>query len=58
MNVGKVNFNTELRTGILATLQEKLPGYRIDGENMQGLLGHWNGSAKDFASGLLATLTR
>ena len=58
MNVGKVNFNTELRTGILATLQEKLPEYRIDGENMQGLLGHWNTSAKDFASGALATLTR
>ena len=58
MNVGKVNFNTELRTGILATLQEELPGHRRDGENMQGLLGHWNTSAKDFASGAFATLTR
>jgi tagatose 1,6-diphosphate aldolase GatY/KbaY len=58
MNVGKVNFNTELRTGVLATLQEKLPAHRADGENLQALLGHWNNSAKDFAAGTLATLTR
>jgi tagatose 1,6-diphosphate aldolase GatY/KbaY len=57
MNVGKVNFNTELRTGILATLQEHLPGHRADGENLQGLLGHWDRSARDFATGALATLT-
>ncbi|MFJ5698664.1 class II fructose-bisphosphate aldolase [Arthrobacter sp. NPDC093139] len=58
MNVGKVNFNTELRTGILATLQEQLPGHRVDGENLQSLLGHWSSSAKDFAARTLATLTR
>lgn len=58
MNVGKVNFNTELRTGVLATLQEQLPGHRADGENLQALLGHWTGTAKDFAAGTLATLTR
>jgi tagatose 1,6-diphosphate aldolase GatY/KbaY len=58
MNVGKVNFNTELRAGVLATLQDHLPGHRMDGENMQGLLGRWNTSAKDFASGAISTLTR
>lgn len=58
MNVGKVNFNTELRTGVLATLQEQLPGHRADGENLQALLGHWNRSAAEFAAGTLATLTR
>jgi tagatose 1,6-diphosphate aldolase GatY/KbaY len=58
MNVGKVNFNTELRTGVLATLEEQLPGQRADGENLQALLGHWNSSARDFASTTLATLTR
>ncbi|MFC9335971.1 class II fructose-bisphosphate aldolase [Arthrobacter sp. NPDC057009] len=58
LNVGKVNFNTELRTGILATLQEQLPGHRMDGENMQGLLGYWNKSANDFASRTISTLTR
>lgn len=58
MNVGKVNFNTELRTGVLATLEEQLPGHRADGENLQALLGHWNSSARDFATTTLATLTR
>ncbi|TPV48830.1 class II fructose-bisphosphate aldolase [Pseudarthrobacter phenanthrenivorans] len=58
MNVGKVNFNTELRTGVLSTLQEQLPGHRADGENLQGLLGHWNSSARGFATTTLATLTR
>lgn len=58
MNVGKVNFNTELRTGVLATLQEQLPAHRADGENLQGLLGHWNTSAREFATAALGTLTR
>ena len=58
MNVGKVNFNTELRTGVLSTLQEQLPGHRADGENLQGLLGHWNTSAKEFAGAALGMLTR
>ena len=58
MNVGKVNFNTELRTGVLATLQEQLPGHRADGENLQSLLGRWNTSARNFAVSTLATLTR
>ncbi|MET1089034.1 MAG: class II fructose-bisphosphate aldolase [Arthrobacter sp.] len=58
MNVGKVNFNTELRTGVLATLQEQLQAHRSDGENLLGLLGHWNRSARSFASTTLETLTR
>ena len=58
MNVGKVNFNTELRTGVLSTLQEQLPAHRTDGENLQGLLGHWNTSAREFATSALGMLTR
>ncbi|QNE13324.1 class II fructose-bisphosphate aldolase [Pseudarthrobacter sp. NBSH8] len=58
MNVGKVNFNTELRTGLLATLQEQLPAHRADGENLQGLLGHWNTTAREFATSALGMLTR
>jgi tagatose 1,6-diphosphate aldolase GatY/KbaY len=58
MNVGKVNFNTELRTGVLSTLQEQLPTHRTDGENLQGLLGHWNTSAREFAGAALGMLTR
>ena len=58
MNVGKVNFNTELRTGVLATLEANTSDYRADGENLQGLLRLWNQSAKHFAAGALATLTR
>lgn len=58
MNVGKVNFNTELRTGVLSTLQEQLPAHRADGENLQGLLGHWNTSAREFATSALGMLSR
>jgi len=58
LNVGKINFNTELRTGILATLQEQLPAHRADGENLQGLLVDWNRAAKSFVTDTLATLTR
>ena len=49
MNVGKVNFNTELRTGVLATLEAQTAAHRADGENLQGLLGPaGTPSAKDF----------
>jgi tagatose 1,6-diphosphate aldolase GatY/KbaY len=58
MNVGKVNFNTELRTGVLATLEAETGPHRADGENLQGLLGKWNASARDFAAGALSTLTK
>jgi tagatose 1,6-diphosphate aldolase GatY/KbaY len=58
MNVGKVNFNTELRTGVLSTLEAQTAAHRGDGENLQGLLSHWNESAKDFAASALAILSR
>jgi tagatose 1,6-diphosphate aldolase GatY/KbaY len=58
MNVGKVNFNTELRTGVLAVLEEQTTAHRADGENLQALLGHWDASAKAFATTALATLSR
>jgi tagatose 1,6-diphosphate aldolase GatY/KbaY len=58
MNVGKVNFNTELRTGVLAVLEEQTPAHRADGENLQALLGHWDASARTFAATALATLSR
>jgi tagatose 1,6-diphosphate aldolase GatY/KbaY len=56
MRVGKVNFNTELRTGILATLEAETAAHRADGENLQGLLARWNGSAWSFAGATLAML--
>jgi tagatose 1,6-diphosphate aldolase GatY/KbaY len=58
MNVGKVNFNTELRTGVLATLEERTVAHRADGENLQALLGEWNSSARGFATAALGMLTR
>lgn len=58
MNVGKVNFNTELRTGVLATLEAHTPAHRADGENLLGLLLKWNASAKTFAAGALTMLTK
>ncbi|GAB2737915.1 class II fructose-bisphosphate aldolase [Arthrobacter bambusae] len=58
MRVGKVNFNTELRTGILATLEAETTAHRADGENLQGLLGHWSSSASTFAGATLDMLSR
>jgi tagatose 1,6-diphosphate aldolase GatY/KbaY len=58
MNVGKVNFNTELRTGVLAILGQRTAAYRADGENLQGLLAEWDAAAREFAAGALATLSR
>ena len=58
MNVGKVNFNTELRTGVLAMLQAQTAAHRADGENLQGLLGQWDAEARTFAAKALATLSR
>ncbi|SDP14071.1 fructose-bisphosphate aldolase [Arthrobacter sp. ok909] len=58
MNVGKVNFNTELRTGVLAVLEEQTAAHRADGENLQALLGLWDASARSFAATALATLSR
>ncbi|MFF2030984.1 class II fructose-bisphosphate aldolase [Arthrobacter sp. NPDC058192] len=58
MNVGKVNFNTELRTGVLTVLEEQTAAHRADGENLQALLGLWDTSARTFAASALATLSR
>ena len=58
MNVGKVNFNTELRTGVLETLEARTGVHRRDGENLQGLLAEWDNSAGTFAATALATLSR
>ncbi len=58
MNVGKVNFNTELRTGVLAALEEQTAAHRADGENLQGLLGHWDAAARSFAGDALGILSR
>jgi len=58
MNVGKVNFNTELRTGVLETLEARTGAHRKDGENLQGLLAEWDASAGTFAATALATLAR
>lgn len=57
LGIGKVNFNTELRTGILATLEAETESYRADGENLQGLLGRWNRSAATFAGATLDMLS-
>lgn len=57
MNVGKVNFNTELRTGILTTLEAETSAHRADGENLQGLLARWNSSASTFAGTTLELLS-
>jgi len=57
LRIGKVNFNTELRTGILATLESETAAHRADGENLQGLLACWNGSATAFARATLELLS-
>ncbi|MCM0616673.1 class II fructose-bisphosphate aldolase [Paenarthrobacter sp. TYUT067] len=57
LQVGKVNFNTELRTGILSTLEAETAAHRADGENLQGLLARWNGSAATFAGATLELLS-
>ncbi|QDY89535.1 class II fructose-bisphosphate aldolase [Arthrobacter sp. UKPF54-2] len=58
MNVGKVNFNTELRTGVLRTLETRTATHRRDGENLQGLLTEWGAAAGTFVATALATLSR
>ncbi|MGF4044508.1 class II fructose-bisphosphate aldolase [Paenarthrobacter nitroguajacolicus] len=57
MQVGKVNFNTELRTGILSMLESQAATHRADGENLQGLLAQWNRSASAFAGATLELLS-
>lgn len=55
--VGKVNFNTELRTGVLSLLEDETTAHRADGENLLGLINRWQETARDFAASTLRTLS-
>lgn len=57
MWVGKVNFNTELRTGVLSTLESEISAHRSDGENLLGLLGFWQATVRNFTTVTLAILS-
>ncbi|MDM4763007.1 class II fructose-bisphosphate aldolase [Galbitalea sp. SE-J8] len=54
--IGKVNFNTELRTAILGRITDVLPSARADGEDMLAVLGAWHDAAYGFVSDMLALL--
>lgn len=55
--VGKVNFNTELRTGVLSMLQKEILAYRENGENLLGLLDLWRETVRGFTTASLETLS-
>jgi tagatose 1,6-diphosphate aldolase GatY/KbaY len=55
--VGKINFNTELRTGVLSAVQREVDARRADGEDMLGLLAMWQEAARTFVRASLATLS-
>ncbi len=55
--VGKVNFNTELRTGVLRLLADETAAHRADGENLMGLVNRWQETARDFTANTLRTLS-
>lgn len=57
MGVGKVNFNTELRTGVLSVLERQILSHRSDGENLLGLLGVWQATVRGFTGASLDTLS-
>lgn len=54
--IGKVNFNTELRTGVLRLLENETSIYRADGENLLGLLDRWQETVREFTDTTLHTL--
>ncbi|TDU27350.1 tagatose 1,6-diphosphate aldolase GatY/KbaY [Arthrobacter sp. JUb115] len=54
--VGKVNLNTELRTGTLSALAGQLDARRADGQNILGLLGDWERAVTEVASATFAAL--
>lgn len=54
--IGKVNFNTELRTGVLRLLESETSAHREAGENLIGLLGLWQGTVAEFTAGTLTML--
>lgn len=55
--VGKVNFNTELRTGVLSMLQKQILAHRENGENLLGLLDLWQETVRGFTTASLETLS-
>ncbi|WP_449371992.1 class II fructose-bisphosphate aldolase [Arthrobacter psychrolactophilus] len=55
--VGKVNFNTELRSSVLRMLGTETAAYRADGENLLGLIGHWQDTVREFTASTLGTLS-
>ncbi len=57
VGVGKINFNTELRTGVLSAVQREVDARRADGEDLLGLLVVWQEAARTFAGASLATLS-
>lgn len=54
--VGKVNFNTELRSSLLRMLEREISAHRADGENMVELLELWQATAGEFAADTFDTL--
>jgi tagatose 1,6-diphosphate aldolase GatY/KbaY len=57
VGVGKINFNTELRTGVLAAVQREIGARRADGEDLLGLIAVWQEAARTFARASLSTLS-
>lgn len=57
VGVGKINFNTELRTGVLSAVQREIDARRNEGEDLLGLLVAWQDEARAFARASIATLT-
>lgn len=56
VGIGKVNFNTELRTGVLRVLESETSAHRAAGENLLGLLGLWQGNVAAFTTDTLTLL--
>ncbi|WP_343319625.1 class II fructose-bisphosphate aldolase [Arthrobacter sp. TMP15] len=54
--IGKVNFNTELRTGVLRMLELETTAHRMAGENLVDLLELWRESVRNFTDGALTML--
>ncbi|MDJ0317338.1 class II fructose-bisphosphate aldolase [Arthrobacter antibioticus] len=54
--IGKVNFNTELRTGVLRMLELETTAHRMAGENLVDLLELWRESVRNFTDGALKML--
>lgn len=57
VGVGKINFNTELRTGVLSAVQREVDARRADGEDLLGLLAVWQEASRTFVRESLATLS-